>query len=177
MVRQASETEAKAWAALPSSSEMALRRVTSVALMAGLLTIVTPWSPFSWIFTSSGPEILDNFLAPPVLLGAIFFQWSISGVIAPLSIDILDNQYVYQQWMYWRFAGLQALVYVAVNYGEHEIWRRFAVSAIIGVLWTIGWAATPRRYKLEAWEHLKWIWTVMAFSEATRATRGGRRRW
>jgi len=182
MVRQANTNEARAWGALPSRTEMGLRYISSVALMAGLLTIATPFTPFSWIFQSDGPELLDRFLSWPLLLGALFFQWRIAGVIGTLTIQIADFVAMYQHGMYWKVAGLQAVAIVVVNYGQHELWRRFAAAGIVAGLWVIGWACTPLRYKLEAWEHLKWIWTWMAINEVQNGMRGvgrgGRgRRW
>jgi hypothetical protein len=160
---------------------MGLRRISSVALMAGLLTVTTPFAPFSWLLPSDGPELLDRFLAWPLVLGALFFQWRIAGVIGTLTIQIADFVAMYQHAMYWKVAGLEAALIVAVNLGEHEIWRRFVASGIVAGLWGIGWACTPLRYKLEAWEHLKWIWTWMAFDEVRNGMRGGRagrgRRW
>ena len=179
MVRQAQPNEARAWGALPSSTEMGLRRISSVALMAGLLTVAVPFTPFGWILPSDGPELLDRFLSWPLVLGALFFQWRISGVIGTLTIQIADFVAIYHHAMYWKVAGLEAVLIVAVNLGKHEVWRRFVASGIVAGLWGIGWAATPLRYKLEAWEHLKWFWTWMAFDEVRNGMARGRggRRW
>lgn len=180
MVKQANTNEARAWGAIPSRTEMGLRRISSVALMAGLLTVAYPFAPFGWLLPSDGPDVLDRFLAWPLLLGALFFQWRIAGVIGTLTIQIADFVAVYQHAMYWKVAGLEAVLIVAVNLGQHEVWRRFVASGLIAGLWGIGWACTPLRYKLEAWEHLKWIWTVLAIDEVRRGLggRAGRgRRW
>jgi hypothetical protein len=99
------------------------------------------------------------------LLGALFFQWRIAGVVGKLTIQIADFIAIYEHGMYWKVASLQVVAIVAVNLGQHEIWRRFAASGIIATLWAIGWVCTPTRYKLEAWELLKWIWALMAFDE------------
>lgn len=179
MVKRASEAESKSWSALPSKSEMAFRRISSVFLMAGLLTVLYPFSPFSWMAPSSsgGPELLDSFLSPPLLLGALFFQWQIAGVIAPFAIEVVDFAFVYKQSMYWQLAFAEVVVCVGVNMAKNEMLRRLAAASCVGVLWAIGWGCTPQRYKQEAWERLKWIWTWMAFSEARRMVGGGRRRW
>ena len=60
---------------------------------------------------------------------------------------------------------------------KHEILRRAVALALTGVLWLVGWKATPQSVKREAWEQLKWVWTYMAFDEALGMVRGGRRRW
>lgn len=182
MVRQANTNESRAWGALPSRTEMGLRRITSVLLMAGLLVIATPFTPFGWLLPSDGPEILDRFVGWPLLLGACFFQWRVAGVIGALTVEIGDFVAMYNHNMYWKVAGLQVVAIALVNFGEHEIWRRFVAAGIVAGLWGIGWAATPLRYKLEAWEHLKWLWTWMALDEVRRGVsghgRGGRgRRW
>jgi hypothetical protein len=72
---------------------------------------------------------------------------------------------------------LEIVIVVAVHLGKNEIWRRFAAVGVVAGLWAIGWGATPMRYKLQAWEHIKWIWTWMAFDEARRVVGRGRRRW
>lgn len=62
MVRQANTNEAHAWGALPSRTDMGLRRISSVALMAGLLMIATPFTPFFWITANShGPDGMHDF--------------------------------------------------------------------------------------------------------------------
>lgn len=180
MVKRATEEQKREWSALPSSTEMAIRRISSVFLMGGLLTILTPFAPFSWLTpnnVSEGPELLDRFLSPIVVLGALFFQWQIAGIIAPLTIQLADFVFLYQQAMYWKLAFLEIVVVVAVYLGQNEIWRRFAAVGVVAGLWAIGWGATPMRYKLQAWEHIKWIWTWMAFDEARRVVGHGRRRW
>lgn len=68
--------------------------------------------------------VLDRFLAWPLLLGALFFQWRISGVIGRLGVQIADFQAVWHHGMYWQAAGLQMVAIVVVNWGQHEIWRR-----------------------------------------------------
>ena len=102
-------------------------------------------------------------------------------MIGTLTIQIADFVAVYQHAMYWKIAGLEAVLIVVVNMGEHEIWRRFIAAGLVAGLWAIGWACTPLRYKLQAWEHLKWIWTWMAVDEVRRGmggVRAGRgRRW
>jgi hypothetical protein len=181
MVQQANTNETRAWGALPSRTEIGLRRISSVALMAGLLTVTYPFTPFGWVFPSGGPELLDHFLAWPLLLGALFFQWRIAGVVGTLTIQLADFVTMYHHAMYWKVAGAEAALIVVVNLGKHELWRRFAGVGIVGGLWAIGWAATPLRYKMEAWEHLKWIWTCMAINEVSRGMGAGRagrgRRW
>ncbi|TVY34734.1 hypothetical protein LOCC1_G007168 [Lachnellula occidentalis] len=126
------------------------------------------------------PELLDAFLAPVLLIGALFFQWRIAGVIAPFTVEVLDNTFIYKHDNYWPLAFFQVVLAVAVGYGENEICRRFAAVGSVAGLWLIGWFCTPLRYKLEAWEHLKWVWTWMAFEQGTRlmgGARGGRRRY
>lgn len=177
MVKRASEDEAKAWSALPSSTEMAIRRISSVFLMGLLLTILTPFSPFSWVITAEGPDLLDRFLAPVLVIGALYAQWRIAGVISPVAIRIADIAFLYKHVMYWQLAFLEVVICVAVNYAQNEVWRRFASVGVVAGLWGIGWFATPLRVKMEAWEHIKWIWTWMAFDEARRVVRGGRRRY
>jgi hypothetical protein len=180
MVQRASEAQAKAWAALPSRTQMAFRRISSVFLMSALLTILTPFRPFSWIIPVDGPELLDAFLAPVLIIGALFFQWRIAGVVAPFTIEVLDNVFIYKHDNYWPLAFFEVVLAVAVGYGQNEICRRFAAVGSVAGLWLIGWFCTPLRYKLEAWEHLKWIWTWMAFEQGTRlmhGQRGGRRRY
>ncbi len=179
MVKQANTNEARAWGALPSRTEMGLRRISSVALLAGFLTIALPFTPFSWLLPGvDGPDLLDQFLSWPLVLGALFFQWRMAGVIGTITIQIADFVALYHHAMYWKVAGLEAVLIVAVNVGKHEIWRRLVASGIVAGLWVIGWACTPLRYKLEAWEHLKSIWTWMVFGlcmTGGRARRG--RRW
>lgn len=176
MVKQANTNEARAWGALPSKTEMGIRRISSVALMAGLLTVVTPFSPFTWLIPSDGPELLDRFVSWPLVIGALFFQWRIAGVIGTLTIEVADYVAMYHHAMYWKAAGIEAAVIVAVNIGKHELWRRFAATGLVGSLWAVGWACTPLRYKMEAWEHLKWLWTVMAIDEVRNGFMGGRGR-
>lgn len=86
---------------------------------------------------------------------------------------------MYRHNMYWQLAGSEVVLCVVVNFAQNEIWRRFASVGCVAMLWAIGWAATPQRYKKEAWEQIKWVWTWMAFNEATRVVRGGhgRRRY
>ncbi|KAF4629192.1 hypothetical protein G7Y89_g8955 [Cudoniella acicularis] len=91
MVQRATPNESRAWSALPSKNEMAIRRISSVFLMAGLLTVIYPFAPFSWLVPSDGVDILDSFVSPPLFLGALFFQWRIAGVVGNLVISVLDN--------------------------------------------------------------------------------------
>jgi hypothetical protein len=181
MVRQASTSESRAWGAIPSRTDMGLRRISSVALMAGFLTVATPFTPFGWVLSSDHPELLDRFISWPLILGALVFQWRIAGVVGAVTIQIADFVSMYQHAMYWKVAGLEAVLIVAVNMGKHEIWRRFVASGLVAGLWGLGWACTPLQYKMVAWEHLKLIWTWMAIDEVRRGTLGGSagrgRRW
>lgn len=60
MVRQANTNESQAWGALPSRTDMGLRRISAVALMAGLLTIAVPFTPFFWLTsTANGPDSMS----------------------------------------------------------------------------------------------------------------------
>jgi hypothetical protein len=157
---------------------MAFRRISSVFLMAGLLTVIYPFSPFAWVLPSpSGPHLLDGFISPALLVGALCFQWQIAGVIAPTVIQVVDFAFVYKQDMYWQLAFVEVVICVIVNLAENEMLRRLSAAGCVGVLWGIGWSCTPQRYKDEAWDRLKWIWTWMAFHEASNMVRGGRRRW
>ncbi|RDL33913.1 uncharacterized protein BP5553_08281 [Venustampulla echinocandica] len=177
MVQRATERETRAWAALPSSREMAIRRLSSVLLMGALLTVITPFTPFSWMIPSQGPELLDQFISPPLFLGALFFQWRIAGVVGNIMIHVMDVAFVYHHGMYWGLAFLEVVLCVMVNMVKNEVLRRFSAAGLVGGLWAIGWFATPQRYKQQAWEHLKWIWTMMAFNHAAGAATGRRRRF
>jgi hypothetical protein len=180
MVKRATEGERREWAALPSRTEIAIRRISSVLLIGGFFTILAPFTPFSWLTPNSfseGPDILDSFLSPVIVLGALFFQWQIAGIIAPLAIQLADFVFLYQQAMYWKLAFLEVAIFVVVHLGKNEILRRFATVSIVAGLWVIGWSATPMRYKRQAWEHIKWVWMWMAFDEARRVVGRGRRRW
>ncbi|KAH7305137.1 hypothetical protein BKA65DRAFT_520950 [Rhexocercosporidium sp. MPI-PUGE-AT-0058] len=176
MVKRATEEETRAWAALPSSTEMAIRRISSVFLMGALLTILTPFAPFSWVIPAEGPELLDTFMSPVLVLGALYSQWRIAGVVQPVAVEIADVVFMYRQVMYWQLAFLEIVICVAVNWGKNEIYRRFASVGVVAGLWAIGWFATPLKTKMVAWEHIKWIWTWMAFNEARRVVGGGGRR-
>lgn len=176
MVKRATEAENRPKAAFPTRNDIFLRRISSFALMGALLTIMVPFSPMSWIIPTEGPELLDRFMAPPVLLGALFFQWQIAGITMPLVIEVLDVAYVYRHSMYWPLAFGEFAVCVVVGQARNEILRRVTTVAVAAALWLLGWAATPTQHKREAWEHVKWVWMWMAFDEARGAVRR-RRRW
>ena len=175
MVTQAGSSHQK-WDALPSRGEIHLRRISSFFLMGMLLMVITPFAPFSWPFPSHGPELLDNFLSPPLVLGALYAQWRIASVVAPLTVELSDYVFVYKQSMYWQFAFCEFLVCVGIYVAKNEYLRRLGSVGLVGGLWMLGWKATPESVKREAWVHLKWLWTMMAFNEARRVT-SGRRRW
>lgn len=173
MVQRASEAQSKSWAALPSKNEMAFRRISSVFLMGALLTIITPFHPFSWLMPLAGPDLLDAFLAPVMIIGALYAQWRISGVVSAFAVDILDNVFIYKPANYWALAFSEVVLAVFVGYNQNEMVRRFASVGAVGALWAIGWFCTPLSHKLQAWEHVKWIWTWMAFDQARRVMYGG----
>ncbi|KAL2068554.1 hypothetical protein VTL71DRAFT_14891 [Oculimacula yallundae] len=179
MVRRATAEESKAWTALPSSTEMAIRRISSVFLMGILLTILTPFAPFSWIIPATGPDLLDTFISPVLVLGALYSQWRIAGIIQPVAVQLGEFTFIYKQVMYWQLAFVEIVVVVGVNLGKDEIWRRVASVGVVGTLWAIGWFASTEKMKRDAWEHVKWVWTWMAFNEARRVVGAGagRRRY
>ncbi|MGI4812903.1 MAG: hypothetical protein ACRYGG_06155 [Janthinobacterium lividum] len=179
MVRGATPYNTPKYSAVVSNNELLLRRISSIALMGGLLTTLIPFSPFSWLLPLDGVDLLDRFLAPPLLLGALFFQWQIAGNVVPVVIQLADFVVMYRQTMYWRLASAELALCVAVGVVKVEIVRRVVAMGLLGALWAVGFAATPARYKREAWEHLRYIWTFMAFNEARMMVggRGNRRRF
>jgi hypothetical protein len=176
MVQQATTNEARAWGALPSSKEMALRRISSVFLMAGLLTVITPFTPFQWLVPASGPSLLDGFISPVLYLGALFFQWRIAGVVGNLLCQVHDIGFVYHHGMYWTAALGEVVVCLVVGMMKHEVLRRVAAGSMVGALWGVGWFATPQVYKDQAWDMIKWLWTVLAIDHARNAIHSGGRR-
>jgi len=181
MVQRATGSQARAWNTLPTPTEMSIRRISSVFLMGALLTIITPFTPFAWLSPVPGPEFLDGFLTPPIILGGLFAQWRIAGVITPLRIEALDYTFFYHHSMYWRLAFFEVVLAVVVGVTQHEVMRRFSAVGAVGGLWMIGWACTPQRTKDQAWEYLKVVWMWMAIDQAIGVMRGGRaggrRRW
>ncbi|KAH6677118.1 hypothetical protein B0J14DRAFT_335873 [Halenospora varia] len=183
MVKQASSSQSNAWrAALPSSREMAVRRVTSIFLCAAMLTVIYPFAPFSWVFPTEGVDILDSFLAPPLFLGALFFQWRIAGVIGNIAVCVLDSDpvFVYHHNMYWTMAAVECMICMGVWMVKNEWARRGSAVGLVAWMWGVGWYCTPQRLKDQAWEHLKWIWTVLAIDHARNTFRtvgNGRRRY
>jgi hypothetical protein len=144
---------------LPSATDMATRRISFVFLMAILLTVLYPFSPFSWLMPTSAPELLDYFLSPSLLLGALFFQYRIAGIIVPSLIRVADSVFVYKQDYSWTLATGELVICMGVNMIKSMILRRVAGVGVVG---------TSQKIKNDAWEHLKWIWTWMAFNEARR---------
>ncbi|CAG8971401.1 hypothetical protein HYALB_00006951 [Hymenoscyphus albidus] len=178
MVQQAPpSSSSRTWNALPSQKDLAFRRISSVFLMAGLLTVITPFRPVTWFLPISGPDILDQFIAPPLFLGALFAQWRIAGVSGALVIDVMDVGFVYHSSMYWTCAFAELCICLGVGMARNEYLRRGASLGLVGGLWAVGWGCTPVRYKMQAWDILKWVWTMLAIDHARASLGGGRRRY
>ncbi|KAG9232316.1 hypothetical protein BJ875DRAFT_380974 [Amylocarpus encephaloides] len=178
MVQQASQKESRAWSALPSGKEMALRKIVSVFLMAALLTVLFPFTPFQWLTNSPGPALLDQFLSPPAYLGALFFQWRIAGVVGNLLCNVGDMGFVYHHGMYWTLALGELVVCMGVGMAKNEVARRVSAVVLVGGSWGVGWFATPERYKQQGKDLVFWLWTMLAIDHARAAVGGGRqRRW
>ncbi|KAF2476862.1 uncharacterized protein BDR25DRAFT_300019 [Lindgomyces ingoldianus] len=61
-----------------------------------------------------------------------------------------------------------------------EYVRRAIVLGVVGILWAVGWAVTPRSRKQWAWGHIKTFWFVMVLDLIRDVGFGGgarRRRW
>ncbi|EPE34293.1 hypothetical protein GLAREA_09987 [Glarea lozoyensis ATCC 20868] len=176
MVQKATSSQSTAWGALPSAKEMAARKISSVFLMAGLLTVITPFTPFQWVLPASGPSLLDGFLSPVLYLGAIFFQWRVAGIVGNLVCVVHDVGFVWHHGMYWTAALAEVCVCLGVGMLQHEVLRRVVAGGLVGGLWWVGWFATPESYKRQGWDMVKWVWTVLAIDHARSALGAGGRR-
>ncbi|KAI0479431.1 hypothetical protein GGR56DRAFT_634974 [Xylariaceae sp. FL0804] len=79
------------------------------------------------------------------------------GVLADLS-------FVWQTSNYWPYAACEAVLLALAEFGPSETLRRSVVCGVLAGLWLVGFHATPRAYRVWAWEHIKawWFWIILS---------------
>lgn len=176
MVRRATHAEQQAWYVLASSADVTRRRQSSFVLVIALLTLTTPFTPFCWLGCF---DFIDYFFSTMILLGSLYFHYTIASVVFPVTIKLFDRRFVrtYRQHMYWYFAAAEIVIIAVVRWYGSEILRRVASVGVVGVLWAIGWAATSRREKDYASNYIWWIWACMLLCYKPKHAACSGRRW
>ncbi|KUJ07739.1 uncharacterized protein LY89DRAFT_677523 [Mollisia scopiformis] len=157
MVRKATAAEQQEWDVLPSATDIARRRLSSFILMGCLLTLTTPFMPFCWLNCF---DFIDYFVTRVILVGALYFQYVIAGIVAPVTVKMLDRRivWVYKQRMYWYYAAFEVAIVVLVRWSGSELLRKVASVFLVGALWELGYKATGRRMKDLFRQYIWWAW-------------------
>ncbi|CAJ2512061.1 Uu.00g076860.m01.CDS01 [Anthostomella pinea] len=165
----------------PNQFNMGARRFSSIPLMVLLYSAAMPFTPVGWLFPVEGAFIVDRLCAGLIVLCACWFQWQISGLNHAITITIpgpsrqtirsgrMDRSggggmmFIWQTSNYWPYAACETLLLVLAEFGPSEILRRSIVCGVLAGLWIVGFNATPRSYRIWAWEQIKalWFWIVL----------------
>ncbi|KAI0602466.1 hypothetical protein F4775DRAFT_244384 [Biscogniauxia sp. FL1348] len=177
----------------PNQFNMGARRFSSIPLIILLYSAAVPFTPMAWIFPADGSFLIDRLCAGLILLCACYFQWRISGLNHAIAISLPspghqtirngrmergggDIAFVWQTSNYWPYAACEAILLGLAEFGPSEMMRRAIVTVVLAALWLLGWHATPRSYKIWAWEHIKAFWFWIVLSELLNVGRGNVRR-
>lgn len=169
---------------MPGSTDLLLRRVTSVALAifffsaaSGRFTPVSWLTQYDWVTRLEGPCLADRVISPVLLGGAAILHWYIASqpIALPLTITIPNpaqdvapgggaapargNTFVLGLWQpgyYWPLAIAEAVLLYAVASGGASIFAsRCVVVALVSGIWVLGWNALPWYRKEQAWAMMK----------------------
>jgi hypothetical protein len=197
MVKMSTESDAKN-ASPKFTQSTTLRKFSAFAMILLLYTAATPFSPIVWItYEVEGSFFFDRFLSGVLLFSAMYFQWRIAKQEFPVIISLSAGSsrqhisngnitqargefvWLYRPEVYWQYFAIEAAMLGVAEYWKVELLRRALVSAVIAVLWAVGWFVTPERVKKEGWGYVKAIWFWIALDEIMRVGSRGtrRRRW
>ncbi|KAH6634630.1 hypothetical protein B0J18DRAFT_26166 [Chaetomium sp. MPI-SDFR-AT-0129] len=139
----------------------------------------------------SGAYVLDRLVAGIILACACYFQWAIASLRAAVIVSLpslsvgggsttrvvngrvetvrttggVDSipLWMWQTGDYWQFALVEAGLLAVAEFWGGEVLRRVIVGGVVGMLWLVGWSATPRSLKTWAWEHIKayMFWIIL----------------
>lgn len=170
---------------MPGSTDLLLRRVTSVVLAifffsaaSGRFTPVSWFTQSDWVTYLDGPCLADRVLSPVLLGGAAILHWYIASQPVPLPLTITipnpgqdmarggggtaaaaGNTVVLGLWQpgyYWPLAVAEAVLLFAVASGGASVFAsRCVVVALVSGVWVLGWNALPWYRKEQAWAMIK----------------------
>lgn len=169
---------------MPGSTDLLLRRVTSVALAifffsaaSGRFTPVSWLTQSDWVTILDGPCLADRVISPVLLGGAAILHWYIASqrTALPLTITIPNpgqdvtrgggaatapgNTLVLGLWQpgyYWPLAVAEAVLLYAVASGGASVFAtRCVIVALVSGVWVLGWNALPWYRKEQAWAMMK----------------------
>ncbi|KAI1501833.1 hypothetical protein F5X99DRAFT_381150 [Biscogniauxia marginata] len=182
----------EAYRGSPNQFNMGARRFSSIPLMILLYSAAVPFTPVAWLFPADGSFLVDRLCAGIIVLCACYFQWRISGLNHAIAISLPspghqtirngrmdrggDIAFVWQTSDYWPYVICETLLLGLAEFGPSEMLRRAIVTVVLAALWLLGWHATPRSYKMWAWEHIKAFWFWIILSELLNVGRGNVRR-
>lgn len=169
---------------MPGSTDLLLRRVTSVVLAifffsaaSGRFTPISWFTQSDWVTYLDGPCLADRVLSPVLLGGAAILHWYIASQPVPLPLTITipnpgqdvargggaaaaaGNTIVLGLWQpayYWPLAVAEAVLLFAVASGGASVFAsRCVVVALVSGVWVLGWNALPWYRKEQAWAMIK----------------------
>ena len=170
---------------MPGSTDLLLRRVTSVVLAifffstaSGRLTPVSWLTQSDWITYVDGPCLADRVISPVLLGGAAILHWYIASqrIALPLTITIPNpgqdlaargrgeaapagSTIVLGLWQpayYWAFAVAEFVLLYAISAGGASVFAtRCVIVALVSGVWVLGWNALPWYRKEQAWAMIK----------------------
>jgi hypothetical protein len=169
---------------MPGSTDLLLRRVTSVALAifffsaaSGRFTPVSWLTQSDWVTILDGPCLADRIISPVLLGGAAILHWYIASQRTPLPLTITipnpgqdvvrggraaaapANTIVLGLWQpgyYWLLAATEAVLLFAVASGGASVFAtRCVILALVSGVWVLGWNALPWYRKEQAWAMMK----------------------
>ncbi|POS68601.1 hypothetical protein DHEL01_v213005 [Diaporthe helianthi] len=169
---------------MPASTDLLVRRVTSVALAIFFFSASSGrFAPVSWLTQSDwvtyvdGPCLADRVISPVLLGGAAILHWYIASqrTALPLTITIPSpgqdvargggaaaapgNTIVLGLWQpvyYWAWAVAEAVLLYAVASASASVFAtRCVVVALLAGVWVLGWNALPWYRKEQAWAMMK----------------------
>lgn len=165
---------------MPGSTDLLIRRVTSVALAifffsaaSGRFAPVSWFTQSDWVTYADGPVLADRVLSPVLLGGAAILHWYIASQRTPLPLTITipnpgqdvaraaaaGNTLVLGLWQpgyYWPLAAAEAALLFAVASGGASVFAtRAVVVALVSGVWVLGWNALPWYRKEQAWAMMK----------------------
>lgn len=168
---------------MPGSTDLLLRRVTSVALAifffsasSGRFAPVSWLTQSDWVTVLDGPCLADRVISPVLLGGAAILHWYIASqrTALPLTITIPNpgqdvarggrpaapaNTIVLGLWQpayYWALAVAEAVLLYAVASASASVFAtRCVIVALLATVWVLGWNALPWYRKEQAWAMMK----------------------
>lgn len=189
---------------MPGSTDLLVRRVTSVALAifffsttSGRFVPVSWFTQPDWITYVDGPCLADRVLSPVLLGGAAILHWYIASqrTALPLTLTIPNpgqdiargagggaaaagNTIVLGLWQpgyYWALAVAEAVLLYAVASGGASVFAtRCVVLVLVSAVWVLGWNALPWYRKEQAWAMMKEYVLQLVIMELVNMAFGGR---